>query len=50
MKAKKVSPGQKSLWDEWNAPIDEVLTVAKELVLANCLNPDIVSVRFENTT
>ncbi len=50
MKAKKVSPGQKSLWDEWNAPMDEVLKVAKEFVLANCLNPDIVSARFDNST
>jgi putative transposase len=50
MKAKKASPGQKSLWDEWNAPMDEVLEVAKQFVLANCLNPDIVSARFDNST
>jgi putative transposase len=51
MKAKKASPGQKSLWEEWNAPMDKVLEVAKKFVLAKCLTPDVVSARFEaNTT
>ncbi|MBD2425997.1 transposase [Phormidium sp. FACHB-1136] len=51
MKAKKKTPGQKSLWDEWQAPMDAVQNVAKKFVLANCLNPDVVSARFEaNTT
>jgi hypothetical protein len=31
--------------------MDEVLEVAKKFVLANCLNPDMVSARFDaNTT
>ena len=51
MKAKKKTPGQQSLWDEWQAPMDAVQKVAKKFVLANCLNPDVVSARFEaNTT
>ena len=51
MKAKKKTPGQQSLWDEWQAPMDAVQNVAKKFVLANCLNPDVVSARFEaNTT
>jgi putative transposase len=37
-------------WDDWNAPMDEVLEVAKKFVLANCLNPDVVSARFENSS
>ena len=51
MKAKKKTPGQQSLWDEWQAPMDAVQKVAKKFVLANCLNPDVVRARFEaNTT
>jgi hypothetical protein len=33
MKAKKKTPGQKSLWDEWQAPMDAVQNVAKKFVL-----------------
>jgi len=50
MKARKTSPGQTSLWDEWTAPLEEIQEVAKKFVLANCLNPDTVSARFENST
>lgn len=50
MKAKKVSPGQKSLWDDWQVPIDEVVEVAKKFVLANCFNPDIAGLQFTDTT
>ena len=32
MKAKKVSPGQKSLWDTWNVPMDEIVQVAKKFL------------------
>ncbi len=39
--------GQKSLWDEWNAPAEEIRQVAEKFVLANCLNPDVVRLRFE---
>jgi len=46
-KLKKKTPGQKSFWDEWNAPAEEIRQVAEKFVLANCLNPDIVSLRFE---
>jgi putative transposase len=40
MKAKKVSPGQKSLWESWNLPMDEIVAVAKKFVLANCYDPE----------
>ena len=50
MKAKKSSPGQKSLWKEWNAPMDEIHRVAKKFVLANCLNPEIAALQFPDTT
>jgi len=50
LKVKKVSPGQKSLWDSWNAPFDEIRATAKQFVLANCLNPDVVRVKFEDST
>jgi putative transposase len=50
MRAKKVSPGQKSLWSSWNLPFDEIQAVAKDFVLANCLNPEVVRPRFEDTT
>lgn len=44
---KKVSPGQKSFWDEWDAPDEEIRKVAKKFVLANCYDPKIASLRFE---
>lgn len=50
MKAKKVSPGQKSLWDGWNLPMDEIVAVAKKFVLANCWNPEIAATQFADTT
>ncbi|MFQ4139441.1 transposase [Nodosilinea sp. PGN35] len=50
MKAKKVCPGQKSLWDNWNAPMDEIVKTAKKFVLANCLNPDIAAAQFTDST
>jgi putative transposase len=50
MKAKKVSPGQKSLWDGWILPMDEIVAVAKKFVLANCLNPDVAAAQFADTT
>ncbi|TVQ07396.1 MAG: transposase [Leptolyngbya sp. DLM2.Bin27] len=46
-KVKKKTPGQKSLWNEWNAPAAEIRQVAEKFVLANCLNPDVVRLRFE---
>lgn len=43
----KTAPGQKSLWDDWNAPEIEIRKVAEKFVLANCFNPDIARLRFE---
>jgi len=50
MKIKKVSPGQKSLWEAWDVPLDEIEAVAKKFVLANCLNPEIAALQFTNST
>jgi putative transposase len=47
LKAKKVSPGQQSLWDDWNLPVDEVVATAKQFVLANCFNPDLAALQFQ---
>jgi len=44
---KKTSPGQKSFWEEWTSPAEKIRQVAEKFVLANCLNPDIVRLRFE---
>jgi hypothetical protein len=44
---KKPSPGQKSIWEEWDAPMDEIRRVAKKFVLANCYDPKVVEMRFE---
>ncbi|MEB3357935.1 MAG: transposase [Synechococcales bacterium] len=50
LKAKKKSPGQQNLWDDWNLPVEEIDEVAKTFVLANCLNPDIAVEQFTDTT
>ena len=50
MKVKKVSPGQKSLWKEWQLPFDEMVATAKKFVLANCFNPDIAGMQFPEIT
>jgi len=34
-KPKKVSPGQKSLWNEWDKPTEEIHKVAEKFVQAN---------------
>jgi putative transposase len=44
---KKPTPGQKSMWEEWDAPMDEIRRVAKKFVLANCYDPKVVEMRFE---
>lgn len=31
--------GQKRLWEEWDAPTDEIRKVAEKFVLANCFDP-----------
>ena len=38
-KPRKTSPGQKSLWEEWDAPAEEIRRVAEQFVLANCYDP-----------
>ncbi|MBD2460665.1 transposase [Oscillatoria sp. FACHB-1407] len=44
---KKTSPGQQSLWNEWEAPAEEIRQVAKKFVLANCFDPKIAGIQFE---
>jgi putative transposase len=36
----KVSPGQKSLWEEWDLPAEEIRQVAEKFVKANEFPPD----------
>ncbi|PSB27745.1 transposase [Stenomitos frigidus] len=43
----KPSPGQQSLWDDWNAPTEAIRKVAEKFVLANCYDPKIASLKFE---
>jgi putative transposase len=43
----KPSPGQQSLWDDWNAPTEAIRKVAETFVLANCYDPKIASLKFE---
>ncbi|MFG3817148.1 transposase [Limnothrix redekei] len=35
----KHSPGQRSLWQDWDCPSDEIRDVAQRFVLANCYDP-----------
>jgi putative transposase len=44
---RKVSPGQRSLWEEWDKPAEEIRQVAEKFVLANCFDPKIASIQFE---
>ncbi len=48
-KPKKVSPGQKSLWEEWEAPMAEIEEVAEKFVRANAYNPEIASLQFSSS-
>ena len=45
---KKVSPGQKSLWQDWDAPMEEIQAVAEKFVVANALNPEIARCQVLN--
>ena len=45
---KKTSPGQKSLWQEWDAPMEEIQAVAEKFVVANALNPEIARCQVLN--
>lgn len=47
---KKSSPGQKSLWDDWETPAAEIRQVAKKFVLANCYDPEVMKLEFEEIT
>ncbi|NEQ54215.1 MAG: transposase [Leptolyngbya sp. SIO3F4] len=38
---KKVSPGQKSLWKDWDTPLEEIQSVAEKFIIANAYNPDL---------
>ncbi|MEB3293358.1 MAG: hypothetical protein VKJ24_09365 [Synechococcales bacterium] len=38
-KPKKVSPGQKSLWEDWEAPVEEIKQVAEKFITANQFPP-----------
>ncbi len=40
-KSKKSSPGQLSLWEEWEASNPEILEVADKFIFANCYNPKV---------
>jgi putative transposase len=44
---KRASPGQKSLWKDWDTPADEIRQVAKKFVVANCYDPKVAMLRFE---
>ncbi|MGA7934950.1 MAG: transposase [Kovacikia sp.] len=45
-KAGKQSPGQKSLWDDWEAPMESIRQTAEKFILANCFDPRIASAQF----
>jgi putative transposase len=49
-KPTKTSRGQKSLWEDWDAPAEEIRQVAEKFVLANCFDPQFAGVRFEKLT
>jgi putative transposase len=38
---KKPSPGQKSLWENWDAPLEEIQAITERFLQANALNPEI---------
>jgi putative transposase len=46
-KPKKTTPGQKSLWDEWDKPLVEIQEVAEKFVMANCFDPQFASQQFQ---
>jgi putative transposase len=41
MTKRKQSPGQKSLWENWDKPLEEIQAVADKFLQANALNPEI---------
>jgi putative transposase len=46
-RSKKASPGQKSFWEEWEIPAEDIRRVAEKFVLANCYDPKIACLKFE---
>jgi putative transposase len=38
--------GQKSLWDEWDKPDEEIRKVAEKFVMANCYDPKVACQKF----
>ncbi len=47
-RVKKKTPGQKSLWENWETPAAEIRKVAKKFVLANCYDPQIAGLKFDS--
>lgn len=47
-KPRQTSPGQKSLWAEWDAPTEEIRQVAARFVLANCFDPQFASIQWDD--
>ena len=45
---KKTSPGQTSLWQEWDTPIEKIQAVAEKFVVENALNPGFVRCQVTN--
>jgi hypothetical protein len=37
---------QKSLWDEWEKPDEEIRKVAEKFVMANCYDPKVACQKF----
>lgn len=48
-KGKKTSPGQMRLpWDNWEATNPEIIAVAEKFVFANCYNPQVAGMIFQD--
>ena len=45
---KKQSPGQKSLWENWDIPLEEIQAVTDRFLQANALNPEIARCQVLN--
>jgi putative transposase len=43
---RRVREDQKSLWEEWDTPDEEIRKVAEKFVLANCFDPQVAGLRF----
>ncbi len=47
-KTGKTCRGQRSLWDEWDAPDEEIRKVAEKFVMANCYDPKVACQKFSD--